>query len=534
MKFISGWRVNDRGPFILGSLFFGFFALSTAPTFLWSDSAKLALYVHDRVLGGTGFEKHFMHTWFGLLFSYLPVGFASSQNLMSAFFGALTVAGWYVVLRGYEIERIPAGLTAASVGVSHLFWLYSSINETYTMVTFFMVGVWWCMQRWIKTCRNRWLFFAATLSGMGFAVHGMFLLFLPAFFMMMASSGRNFRAPWPKWLGRLVILIAGFILGAFPIFIYPFFQNETLWMIIEGLLRTTSEHTRYYMGGMRKFLREILRFPLYLAYQYPGIGFFILVGGVIHGWRSLNRWHRYAISWLIVVPMGFALRYFMQRQFAMLIPVFLVLSFFLAHGIRVFLSRWRHYRRAALVLGMLLVGLPPFMYATTYQIARQLHIAFRIRRLPYRDTYRYFLFPPKWMERGAERYVLDAFRQAKKGAVILADFNPGVALLYAQKVRGFRPDLTVDIRIDTWIHRYGDPGPAIIRYLKERIIDEGRTVYLADRWPAYYRPDMIEQCFKLIQTGGPLWEVIPKRPENTGTCLHRRVEKFKQQAMTDE
>ncbi len=533
MMVISRWRVNGRGALMLGFLFLGLFALSAAPTFLWSDSSKLALYVHDRVLGGTGFEKHFMHTWFGLLFSYLPVGFAYSQNLLSAFFGALTVVGWYAVLRGYGIERVPAGLTAASVGVSHLFWLYSSINETYTMVTFFMVAVWWCIQRWTETGGIRWLFIAATLSGMGFANHGMFLLFLPAFFMMMANKSR-FRASLREWTGRLAILVTGFMLGAFPIFIIPLIQSEGLRVIFEGLMKTISEHTQYYMGGIRKFIREVTRFPFYLAYQYPGVGFFILIGGVVHGWRSLNRWHRYAVSWLVVVPMGFALRYFLQRQFAMLIPVFLVLSLFLAYGIRVLLDRYRHNQWAPLVLGVLLVGLPPFIYAATYQVARHLDIPLPIRRLPYRDTYRYFLFPPKWMERGAEHYVNDAFRQARRNAVILSDFNPGMALLYAQKVRGDRPDLTLDIRIDTWIHRYGDPAPAIIRYLKTQVIDRGRTVYLADRWPAYYRPSVIRRCFKLIQTGGPLWEVVPKQSGNAGPCLNKLLEMLNQKAVTDE
>ena len=85
----SAWNLHER---LTSSIVFlaalVLYILTLAPSYVWGDSTKLLFYVLEKefVGLGTGFGTHPFHNVLGYVFSYLPVSFAYSQNLLSAFF----------------------------------------------------------------------------------------------------------------------------------------------------------------------------------------------------------------------------------------------------------------------------------------------------------------------------------------------------------------------------------------------------------------------------------------------------------------
>jgi len=160
--------------------------------------------------------------------------------------------------------------------------------------------------------------------------------------------------------------------------------------------------------------------------------------------------------------------------------------------------------------------LPPAVYYAASHIAEviQYDVSF-IRNQPYRNPYSYYLFPPKHREDGAQRYVEDSFKQAKPAAIILADFVPGLVLVYEQRVLGKRKDLELDVFIDDWVHYTREPSTAILEFIRSHVGSNGKALYLADDWEAYYHSSDIRKEFHLERTGGPLWEVTRREARSS-------------------
>lgn len=131
-----------------------------------------------------------------------------------------------------------------------------------------------------------------------------------------------------------------------------------------------------------------------------------------------------------------------------------------------------------------------------------------VRVLPYRDNFVYYLWPPKNKEYGAKNYVEVTFQEAEPNSVIIADFNPGMALLYAQKVMDKRRDLLIKGEIVDHI-LYGKEKPIIaLRQVIGTYINE-RPVYLADTYEPYYFTSQLKKYYQIIP-GKALARVVKK------------------------
>ncbi|MDH5174003.1 MAG: hypothetical protein OEW43_01955, partial [Elusimicrobiota bacterium] len=136
-----------------------------------------------------------------------------------------------------------------------------------------------------------------------------------------------------------------------------------------------------------------------------------------------------------------------------------------------------------------------------------IHLSF-VRDLPYRDKFVYYLWPPKNKEYGARNYVEAAFEEAEPNSVIIADFNPGMALLYAQEVLDKRRDLLIKEEIVDQII-YGKEKPIMaLRRMIDTYINE-RPVYLADIYEPYYFTAELRKYYNLIP-GKALVKVVPQ------------------------
>jgi len=494
------------GPGIVAALSFILYWATLAPTYLWSDSAKLALYVHEGESFGAGFGTHSLHSFLGHLFSYLPVSLAYSQNLMSAVFAALAAGVLFWTIQAYTQDRIAAGLGAGALAVSHLFWHYAVINETYSLLVCF-ASIILAFVVCSRIRPSKWLFIGtAFIFGLGFTNHALIVFIAPgAAIIFIHKDCRKLFG-----FGTLGLCIFAFIVGAAPILLAPLLKDDIQTSFFTSLFSSAQHHSMvFWTKYAGKIGKELLFYPAYLAYQFPTLGIPLGFVGVVTLWRRDKRvlW-TLLVMWLL--PVLFASSYFKQRQFPMLIPSFLLFSFAIGCGASIVRANIDRVRSRTLVasLFMLLVAAPPLFYIGASSAAKAVDFEMNfIRSLPYRDTVRYFLLPAKQMEYGAEHYVKDAFKQAELNSLILADFNPGMPLVYAQKTLGMRPDLKVEILIDDWYHYYPDSKVQILAWLDEQVRINGRTVYLADNWEEYYRFSEIKNCFTVKRENGPLWKV---------------------------
>jgi len=479
-----------------------------APTYLWSDSAKLALFVHERTYTGAGqelFGLHPLHSLLGAAFALLPIDFAVSQNLMSALAAALAL---YFVHRAIALatgDLVAANLASAALGVSHLFWWYAVINETYAMVALSLAATLHAALLWQNEHRSRHLALLALAFGLGVANHAMVALLAPGLLVLVIDR------PFLRWLGSrgLPIAVGLGALGAAPLWLLPLVHGHALLAVAREALVSTAYHATTFSDGSVDLAREAIRQPYYLAYQFPTIGAALGLLGLTMGFvRSTRVALATFICWLAVVL--FASQYFLQRQFPMLIPSFVLFAFWIGLGIAEARERWpRLLTSASTSIGFVLLTVaPPFVYLGTWQLtARFAPDTIKVRELPERDNLRYFLFPPKWMETGAARYAETALEQAGRDALILADFNPAMALRYARDVDGLRRDVDIAIEVDGWVHRGVTPEDGILAWLDQHLVAGGRPVYLADTWEPYYRTAAVRARYDLEQKNGPLWRV---------------------------
>ena len=312
------------------------YLITLAPTVIWGDSAKLATFVYEFDLSIQQ-GHHPLHTIIGVLFSYLPFGdYAYRQNLMSAFFGALAVTLVYLILLRWTHNLIAAIGGALCLAVSHIYWLLSVINESYTLFAFFMVLMIWLAAVWDETKSHKILYLTAFVFGMSISNNYLMPFLLPGFIYFYISA-KN-RPGLGKW--NYVLLLLAFLGGAALLVALSFKSivsggHDLLDIIGAGPFR------RFYRSPF-KIAREFFLFPAYLIYQFPIIGFIIGLVGVQHQYKSERR--RFAFLLIIfLADVLFASGYMRQKQFFLLIASFIVFSLWIGIGIQT-LSLWAESR----------------------------------------------------------------------------------------------------------------------------------------------------------------------------------------------
>lgn len=197
----------------------GVFALYTrtlVPSVLDGDQGELQYM--PSVLGiphPSGFPLYVLigHVW-----SALPVGtLAFRMNLLSAFFGALTVGGLYLALRSQKLS-LPAALGASlTLALIPQFWEYSTVAAVYRLHNFLIVLLFAFLPQWERTRVWLWLELAALAFGLDLANHLTIVFVAPAtaLFVLLVSGRTLFKQ-------ARVILVASLLL-ILPLIMYLYF-----------------------------------------------------------------------------------------------------------------------------------------------------------------------------------------------------------------------------------------------------------------------------------------------------------------------
>lgn len=129
----------------LGTFFV--YLTTLAPTVAGNDAGRFQIAAP---LLGTGHPTGYpTFILLGKLFTHLPFGdVAYRMNLMSAFFGAVAAALFFLVAREIGAQMLPAAGGAFIMAFSATLWSQANVAEVYTLHAAFLLGVLWLMLLW--------------------------------------------------------------------------------------------------------------------------------------------------------------------------------------------------------------------------------------------------------------------------------------------------------------------------------------------------------------------------------------------------
>ena len=484
------------------------YGLSSAPGVVWQDSGLIQYRVwHNDIEGSEGLAiSHPLYHILAIGAKYIPFGeFGRRVNLVSAVAAALAVANLYLLVRLWLGRDFPAVIAAVTLAVSHTFWWHASIAETYTLWAALFLGELIVLLEYTRTRRVGYLYLLGLLNGLGIAVHMLAALPLACYvvLLLVLSVRRSIRAK------DLAVIAALWVLGALP-YEYLVLKNMIDSGDVLGTLASAVFGNRWRADVLNtslswKLVREDL---LFLLLNFPTPNALLFFVGLL-GLRRIGpaSGFRRVILALLVLFFVFAARYTVADRFAFFLPFYCVVAVVIGLGAYEFVG-WGWPHRALfggasptlLVIGALSV-LPVAAYALMPSLAQRLHLSLGTRQdIPYRNDYEYFLRPWRTGDMGAERFAREALETTEPNAIVFADSTTVAPLLYAQEVKGLRPD----VKIVAGIARSQD-APRIDEQRIGQLLGE-HPVYVVSRSPGYC-PAFILARYELTEAG-VLWRVV--------------------------
>ncbi len=491
---------SDRGrwPRLLALPVFGaalaLYGLTLSPTIatLFDDSLEFQLVTYQLgIAHPTGYP---LYTLLGWLFTRLPVGdVAYRVNLMSAVFGALTVALVYLV--GLEMasdgERRPWSAAAAALigafalAVSPVFWSQATLAEVYTLNSAFVAGILLLLARGIRQARD--LMALAFLFGLSQTHHRTTLLLLPAiaFYLWRAvRAGSLSSAPAGKTAVKSAVALTA------PLLLYLYLPLRGQVGSLDGTYTNTLAGfwQQVTAGGYGTFIfanpfgtERGADFYLTLFLQQFG---WVGLGAGLVGFWAVRRRSMWAVTGITFASyLAFNLFYHVADIQVFFIPLFIVWVLWVGSCAGWLLSKLRAWREEGLTVEHAEGA------EKTNEAPRSPHLRWgRCRRplwliwgalglgvillfagqaaLLLRDNLPQLNRSGDW---AVYDYGLDMLYQPlEQGAAIVGLLGETTLVRYFQATEGLRPDL-LPVAAD----READRMAAIAR-----LVDEGRPVYL--------------------------------------------------------
>jgi hypothetical protein len=200
--------------FLVGVAALALYVRTLAPSLLWGDSAEFQTLSYT--LGMTHPSGYMTQIMLGKLFTYIPIGnIAYRVNLLSAFFGALTVAETYLIVRllgGLKIAALSASILLA---LMEGFWWRALVAESYAPAAGMLATVWLLVLLWRNTGKWAYLFLAGMAGGLSLGIHSTVVMTAFSVLVIMALTARRCE----EWLAAAGGAVLGAIL-TFGFFLY--------------------------------------------------------------------------------------------------------------------------------------------------------------------------------------------------------------------------------------------------------------------------------------------------------------------------
>lgn len=228
--------------------------LVTAPRTITSYGDSASLITNAFLLEPAHPPGYPLFIILGKIFSFIPIGSVAFRlSIMSSFFGAMTAAIVYKILRLLGLRAVISLVSSLIVAFSYSIWLYAITPEVFVLNNLIAVLVIYLSGKWLKAkekgSKNQkiFLYLIAFVSGLGLSNHlTIALVAVPVFYFLLVNRAFSSVADVGKFFLTGIVGLTPYIFIVLSAFKpgYPLHGN------VASLERTVQYLTRYDYGGM--------------------------------------------------------------------------------------------------------------------------------------------------------------------------------------------------------------------------------------------------------------------------------------------
>lgn len=473
------------------------YGLTCAPGSLWQDSGEFHHRIWYNTIDyyGSLVRGHPLYILICLLTKSIPWGnFAGKINLVSALFGAVTVANIFLLTNFLTKNRISAWCASLSLGLAWTFWQHAAIAEVYTLYTATLSAELIFLFLYLSTYKKCYLYFLFFFSGLSIANHILGAFPLLCYFLLSLHLMYNGKITSKN----LFLCYLVWCIGSSP---YLFFIFKHLVQSGDLLGTIKSATVGNFQGQITnvkitwRIMAENIGFVLY-NFCSPAI-VMLIVGISSYKKLSAPKLFNLIVIILFWVFLIFAARYNVPDRYSFFIPFYIITSIFIGLGCQVILTDWSIFsaKTHRNIILSLLIFCPLFFYwQTPIQLEKIKFPLGTKREIPYRNDYVYFLRPWQHTTVQPQKFAEDSFKISAKNSAILVD---GVAFfpLWLDQVQN-------NNRLDVKLLLESDPKETIIGFA-----DRG-LLYVVSPIKDYC-PQFLLDNYDFVKIG-PLYHVQPK------------------------
>jgi Protein O-mannosyl-transferase TMEM260-like len=191
---------------IAGGLAFLVYVRTLAPGLIAINDTPKFQFI-GRILGTAHNPGYPLYVVVSHFFGYLPIGsLAWRINLMSALFGALTIALFVLVAGATHCRPLAAAAAGLGMAFGSAFWGSATIAEVYTLHTFLVFSMTYALLRWRDSQRQGWFFAAIGCFALGLGHHTDIVMLAPAVALFGLLVAPRFVLR-PRTIGLVLVLI---------------------------------------------------------------------------------------------------------------------------------------------------------------------------------------------------------------------------------------------------------------------------------------------------------------------------------------
>lgn len=427
-----------RAPAIVFLVALAAYALSASPVVFWGDSAELSRRAVALELSpvARGYPLHRFLSWSAGRLAGDP---ALGSNLVSAFFGAATVALAFALARRLGGTTL-AGVTAAAVtGLAHTFWSYSAVAEVYTLHTTILLGS-MLLAVASDTGGARTRLALGAVLGLAMLHHRMIVFAVPGLFLWVwtgTAAKERVRAAGEVACGAVLGAVPFVVLCAVASRTPPAGTESPFWWWFRDVFMGGDRNADFLLGTGRKGLAaSALYLGRWLVFNLPGPALVLAAAGFASGGRRAAL----LLGAEAAAHLWFPVQYdWTGDQYTFLIPLYPVLA--VAAGIGV--GRIEERGRRGLAVGAAAAaGLAPVVLYAVLGFT-----ALGPRALPglTEAAARATIVPVRAGDRTPRDRCAARLASLPQGARLHADWGDGQVYLYLQEAEGLRRDVKVDV-----------------------------------------------------------------------------------------
>lgn len=535
-------KLNSALPVFFLTLFF--YTYSLLPSLAWGDGVKLqseAVSGESFVISempadefkpdpfifsklGVAAWDHPLYTVVGhLLVRAFPfIDALWLVNFVSAFFGALTAALVFILVREYT-ESIPASWYAAlSLAVSHTFWWHSSTPEVYTLFTSLLLAAFIFHNKFDKNNKPTDLFFSAFFLGLAASTHILGFLALPAVGLNYILAG-EFRKVNLRGIKHLILPALGFIAG-FSLYILQFIRMSANFPLTEimGAMAGSAFFNQLEPLTLASLGKSVVTYLLFLTVQFGPVGLVLGVIGFRQIYISPKLTTRKTIVFFVVYAL-FGIYYRVSDQFTFFITSYVFWVLMMGLGASHLLSILSEQKRK-ITVGVLsaLLFATPFFYTALPRLTASANVDDATIGIPQigtglRNGLAYYIDPFKRGDTSPYDFGYETTMGFEPNSIVIAqwytDTDEYFILRYFTKINPIRSD----VKVFGW-HDIAPASfdPQLVTDLIDLSLPES-PVYIASLSERFYNASKLVEAYCII----PENNVYRVYPNNTNglQCL---------------